>query len=525
MAIDFPNSPSPGATFTANSKTWTFTNGKWALNVSVGGVTGPAGVAIQGTAPTTTDILWVDTSDAGLVITPAGGATGQVLTKSSSADYATTWATPVTSGDMALKANLESPTFTGTPTLPTGTIATTPTALDSSTKVATTAFVTSADALKADLASPTFTGTPTLPSGTIATTQTAGNNTTAVATTAFVSTAVANLVDSAPATLNTLDELALALGDDANFATTTATAIGLKAPIASPTFTGTVTIPTGASITAPTGLVKGDVGLGNVDNTADTAKPVSTAQQTALNLKANLESPTFTGTLSVTAPVLTNGIISASGRGEFRTSPVEGGAGRGVGIGGGAGDTPAILQFTNNAFSAQWGSIVASNPNILAINALDGSAGTISLNASSITTSSPITGSIVQIKHDIFATSYSRTNTTGTPIDVTGWSMSITPAKAGNKIIILTQAALMAICDGYLYLKKNGSLLANPLISVPRVDFSYDDATFFGQYLDTAASTSAITYQFAGTATGCSGVFGVNSQGGVSSTILIEVQS
>ena len=103
--------------------------------------------------------------------------------------------------------------------------------------------------------------------------------------------------------------------------------------------------------------------------------------------------------------------------------------------------------------------------------------------------------------------------------------MSITPAKAGNKIIILTQAALMAICDGYLHLKKNGSLLANPLISVPRVDFSYDDATFFGQYVDTAASTSAITYQFAGAATGCSGFFGVNSQGGVSSTILIEVQS
>jgi hypothetical protein len=43
-------------------------------------------------------------------------------------------------------------------------------------------------------------------------------------------------------------------------------------------------------------LAKGDVGLGNVDNTADTAKPVSTAQQTALDLKAPLASPAFTGT-------------------------------------------------------------------------------------------------------------------------------------------------------------------------------------------------------------------------------------
>ena len=89
-----------------------------------------------------------------------------------------------------LKANLASPTFTGTPTLPTGTIAVTQTALDSSTKVATTAFVTTADNLKANLASPTFTGTPTLPTGTIATTQSPGNNTTALATTAFVTAAV-----------------------------------------------------------------------------------------------------------------------------------------------------------------------------------------------------------------------------------------------------------------------------------------------------------------------------------------------
>ena len=201
MAIDFPNSPAPGTNHTIDGKTWTFTDGKWALNVGVGGVQGPAGVAIQGTAPATTDVLWADTSDTGLVIVPAGGTTGQVLAKSSGTDYATAWATPVTSGDMALKA---------------------------------------------DLASPTFTGTPTLPTGTIATTQTAGNSSTAVATTAFVGTAVANLVDSAPATLNTLDELALALGDDANFATTTATAIGLKAPLASPALTGTPTAPTAA---------------------------------------------------------------------------------------------------------------------------------------------------------------------------------------------------------------------------------------------------------------------------------------
>lgn len=54
-------------------------------------------------------------------------------------------------------------------------------------------------------------------------------------------------------------------------------------------------IGTGAGTSGWRPAVKGDVGLGNVDNTSDVNKPVSTAQQTALNLKANLASPTFTG--------------------------------------------------------------------------------------------------------------------------------------------------------------------------------------------------------------------------------------
>jgi hypothetical protein len=75
----------------------------------------------------------------------------------------------------------------------------------------------------ASLASPALTGTPTAP------TATAGTNTTQIATTAFVSTAVANLINSAPGALDTLDELAAALGDDANFASTVTNALAGKA--------------------------------------------------------------------------------------------------------------------------------------------------------------------------------------------------------------------------------------------------------------------------------------------------------
>src|SRR6056300_1168981 len=75
-------------------------------------------------------------------------------------------------------------------------------------------------------------------------TATAGDNDTTVASTAFVSTAIANLADSAPETLNTLNELAAALGDDANFSTTVTNSIALKAPLASPDFTGDATFDT-----------------------------------------------------------------------------------------------------------------------------------------------------------------------------------------------------------------------------------------------------------------------------------------
>lgn len=72
--------------------------------------------------------------------------------------------------------------------------------------------------------------------------------------------AVAALVDASPAALDTLNELAAALGDDPNLATTLTTAIGLKA--------------NASAIT-------------NVNNTSDANKPVSTAQQTAIDLKVD----------------------------------------------------------------------------------------------------------------------------------------------------------------------------------------------------------------------------------------------
>ena len=80
---------------------------------------------------------------------------------------------------------------------------------------------------KAPLASPALTGTPNAP------TATAGTNTTQVATTAFVAAAIAALIDAAPGALDTLNELAAALGDDPNFATTITNGLAAKLMAAS----------------------------------------------------------------------------------------------------------------------------------------------------------------------------------------------------------------------------------------------------------------------------------------------------
>lgn len=112
-----------------------------------------------------------------------------------------------------------SPTFTGTPTAPTQT------KTDNSTKLATTAHVKSVVADYAPLSSPALTGKPTAPTAA----QTA--NDTQLANTAFVKAAIAALVASSPEALDTLNELAAALGNDPNFATTMTNALAGKQPL------------------------------------------------------------------------------------------------------------------------------------------------------------------------------------------------------------------------------------------------------------------------------------------------------
>ncbi len=158
--------------------------------------------------------------------------------------------------------------------------------------------------LKANLASPALTGTPTAPTAAVNT------NTTQLATTAFVNAEIAN--DAAP----------IAHVGSGGTAHTNVVAAGAAGFMSGADKTKLDGIAAGAqvnvvtSVAAKTGavtLVKGDVGLGNVDNTSDASKPVSTATQTALNLKANLASPTFTGVAVAISSPASTGIAALSG--------------------------------------------------------------------------------------------------------------------------------------------------------------------------------------------------------------------
>jgi hypothetical protein len=123
------------------------------------------------------------------------------------------------------KADKASPTFTGTPVLPTGTTGITQSATDNSTKLATTAFVQAATTgialqaavdAKADKNSPTFTGTPILPTGTTGATQLSGDNSTKLATTAYVDAQVSAGAADASSSIKGIIQLTGALGGTAS---------------------------------------------------------------------------------------------------------------------------------------------------------------------------------------------------------------------------------------------------------------------------------------------------------------------
>ncbi|MES2959812.1 MAG: hypothetical protein V4792_16605 [Pseudomonadota bacterium] len=128
---------------------------------------------------------------------------------------------------------------------------------------------------------------------------------------AIAAAAVAAVVDMAPGALDTLNELAAALGDDANFAATTAAALALKAPLASPALTGTPTAPTAAPGTnttqvATTAFVEAAVASAGGGDALTSGTLAQFAATTSAQLRGVLTDETGTGSaVFADSPALT----------------------------------------------------------------------------------------------------------------------------------------------------------------------------------------------------------------------------
>ncbi|HCP8975903.1 phage tail protein [Escherichia coli] len=205
--------------------------------------------------------------------------------------------------------------------------------------------------------SPTLTGTPKAP------TPAEGNNTTQIATTAFVQAALMALINGAPATLDTLKEIAAAINNDPKFSTTINNALALKAPLLSPALTGTPTAPTAAQSVnntqiATTAFVKSAIAamVGSAPAALDTLNELAAAlgndpnfATTMLNALAGKQP--LDNTLTNLSGKDVAGLLAYLGLGELSLAGTASGV---IGLNGYV-TIPLIISGSRRTLIIQWG--------------------------------------------------------------------------------------------------------------------------------------------------------------------------
>jgi len=167
---------------------------------------------------------------------------------------------------------------------------------------------TTAASTYAPLASPALTGVPTAP------TAAANTNTTQVATTAYVQTELTDLLNGAPGALDTLNELASALGNDANYSTTITTALAGKLPLAGGTMTGAIAMGTNKITGMGTPTVSTDAATKGYVDGVTVAPSNLTGPITSVGSATSIASQTGTGTKFVvdTSPTLVTPVLGVA---------------------------------------------------------------------------------------------------------------------------------------------------------------------------------------------------------------------
>ena len=191
-----------------------------------------------------------------------------------------------------------------------------------------------------------------LTNGVTATTQSAGDNSLKVATTAYTDTAISILVDSSPAALNTLNELAAALGDDANFSTTVTNSIATKLSLSGGTIDGNVKFNDGKNLFFGTDndlKIKHSGALADIVNTRGNLRLETSTGNNILFRTENNGSHTNLIVCNGTTGSEHVDLYHSSNR---RLSTTNGGA-QVIGIlkAGGEGDLPSINTVTRAIFS------------------------------------------------------------------------------------------------------------------------------------------------------------------------------
>ncbi len=130
-------------------------------------------------------------------------------------------------------------------------------------------------------------------------------------------------------------------------------------------------------------------------------------------------------------------------------------------------------------------------------------------------------GSVIQTVHTMVTTNYQATSSTN--IDFTPWNFNFTPKYSDSKVLVIVNAGIQLVCDGNIYLKRDGTIIKDSWFGASRNDNQYDYPQATGFYLDSPATTSSVNYKVGGRASGCGNVIGFGGSDNHASITFMEI--
>jgi hypothetical protein len=133
----------------------------------------------------------------------------------------------------------------------------------------------------------------------------------------------------------------------------------------------------------------------------------------------------------------------------------------------------------------------------------------------------PLSSLVLQVAWTNWNGSY--TGASASNVDFTGFNTTFTPLYSTSKVLIIVSAGVNFICDGSVYIKRNGTIIKDSWFASGRGDDQYDYPQAAQTYLDSPNTTSTITYQMGGRAPGCGNIIRFGASDNSSSICLMEI--